>query len=155
MRFSFGASFRAVFVLATSSVLCGKSAGVCGGSGSQALSALGFSVMRQAPICHLCLCHIFFSVFFGSWPSQTSPYMKESPDLSHPVLSGGASLFMPHVPASPECTSSCSLRRVMPISASILPNSLIRDVPWIWELFLYVCSGEPSHVIHSLLSPCL
>lgn len=142
MRFSFGASFRAVFVLATSSVLCGKSAGVCGGSGSQARSALGFSVMRQAPICHLCLCPHFLQcvLWILAFPDKSLHEGESRPFSS--VLSGGASLFVSHVPASPECINSCSLRRVMPISASIPPNSIIQDVPCIWELFLCVCSGN-------------
>lgn len=61
-----------------------ESVGCCG-SGSHALKALSWGIMRQAPICHFCLCPHFLQCVPWPWasPNCMSRYMtKQSPELS-------------------------------------------------------------------------
>lgn len=88
-----------MFVRATSSPSLWKVL-VCCGSGSHALKALSCGIMRQAPICHLCLCPHFVQCVPWTWasPSCMSFHMtKQSPDLflSQPFMA--ESLCLPPI----------------------------------------------------------
>lgn len=79
-----------MFVLTTSSPSLWKAL-VCCGSGSHALQALSWGIMRQAPIFHVCLCLRFLQCVPWTWASLNcmSHYMtKQSPDhlLSQPFM---------------------------------------------------------------------